>query len=151
MHAMDAVRRGAAQGRKQGMRGVTLIELMVVVVIIGILVAIAYPGYQSQLQKTRRADGKTALLNAAQRLERCFTRYNTYADADCDVAAGSCSAESRRPTLVSGDRHRTGRQHVLRSSQPRRAPKPRTRSARTSRSTTEAIRTATGTVPANCW
>jgi len=88
MHARNARHRGAAQGRKQGMRGVTLIELMVVVVIIGILVAIAYPGYQSQLQKTRRADGKAALLNAAQALERCFTRFNRYNDADdCDIVA----------------------------------------------------------------
>jgi type IV pilus assembly protein PilE len=68
------------------MRGVTLIELMVVVVVIGILVAIAYPGYQSQVQKTRRADGKATLLDAAQRLERCFTRYNAYNNAACDIA-----------------------------------------------------------------
>jgi type IV pilus assembly protein PilE len=59
---------------------------MVVVVIIGILVAIAYPGYQSQIQSTRRADGKAVLLDTAQRLERCFTRYNAYNHADCDIA-----------------------------------------------------------------
>ena len=85
MQAMDASRRAVRRG-KQGMRGVTLIELMVVVTIIGILVAIAYPGYQSQMQKTRRADGKTALLNAAQQLERCFTRFNAYNNAGCAAA-----------------------------------------------------------------
>jgi type IV pilus assembly protein PilE len=69
------------------MRGVSLIELMVVLVIIGILVAIAYPGYQSQMQKTRRADGQAALLNAAQALERCFTRFNVYNNAGCPIVA----------------------------------------------------------------
>ena len=92
MHAMDAGHRSATRRGKQGMRGVTLIELLVVVTIIGILVAIAYPGYQSQMQKTRRADGKTALLTAAQGLERCFTRFNVYNDAACltatNLAAG---------------------------------------------------------------
>jgi type IV pilus assembly protein PilE len=68
------------------MRGVTLLELMVVVVIIGILFAIAYPGYQSQIQKTRRAEGKALLLDTAQRLERCFTKYNSYNNAGCDIA-----------------------------------------------------------------
>ena len=75
----------AGRGARHGMRGITLIELMVVVVIVGILVAIAYPGYQSQIQKTRRAEGKAALLDAAQKLERCFTRFNAYDDAACDV------------------------------------------------------------------
>lgn len=75
----------AARGSRHAMRGITLIELMVVIVIIGILVAIAYPGYQSQIQQTRRAEGKATLLDTAQQLERCFTRYNAYDDGDCDI------------------------------------------------------------------
>ena len=97
MHAMDAGHRGATRRSKQGMRGVTLIELLVVVTILGILVAIAYPGYQGQMQRTRRADGKAALLNAAQALERCFTRFNVYNDVNCaildDLVAGTPSLD----------------------------------------------------------
>ena len=81
-----ATRQRVMRGGPRRMRGITLIELLVVVTIIGILVAIAYPGYQSQIQKTRRADGKTVLLDTAQRLERCFTRYNAYNNGACDIA-----------------------------------------------------------------
>lgn len=78
---------GTARLLERGMRGVTLIELLVVITIIGILMAIAYPGYQSQIQSSRRADGKAALLDTAQRLERCFTRFNSYtAAAGCTIA-----------------------------------------------------------------
>lgn len=67
-------------------RGFTLIELMIVVVIVGILAAIAYPSYQDQVRKSRRADGKGALLQTAQQLERCYTRFASYNDANCGVA-----------------------------------------------------------------
>ena len=150
MHAVDAIHRGAPQGRKQGMRGVTLIELMVVVVIIGILVAIAYPGYQSQLQKTRRADGKTALLNAAQRLERCYTRYNTYAHADCDVAGLLVGGVPSPDTWYLVTDTAPAANSFALVATPQGAQAADTQCANLTLDH-RGIRTATGTVPANCW
>lgn len=59
-------------------KGFTLIELMVTVAIVGILAAIAYPSYNNHVRKTKRAEGKTRLLQVAQLQERWFTEKNTY-------------------------------------------------------------------------
>lgn len=76
-------------------RGFTLIELMITVVIIGILAAIAYPSYQEQVRKTRRADGKAMLMDVSQRLERCYTRFASYVgnDDECNIELPADSDE----------------------------------------------------------
>jgi type IV pilus assembly protein PilE len=54
-------------------------ELMIVVAIIGILAAIAYPSYQEYVRRGQRAEAKSQLLAAAQFMERNFTMNNSYA------------------------------------------------------------------------
>ena len=75
-----------SRNRRARARGFTLIEMLITVSIVSILAAIAWPSYINQVQKTRRADGKTALMDAAQRLERCHTRFGRYDHDDCEVA-----------------------------------------------------------------
>lgn len=58
--------------------GFTLLELIIVVTIVAILTSIAFPRYTQYMRETRRADAKAGLLMAAQQLERCRTRSNTY-------------------------------------------------------------------------
>lgn len=59
-------------------RGFTLIELMIVVAIVGILSAIAYPSYVEYVRKGHRAEARTGLLQAAQWLERAATATGSY-------------------------------------------------------------------------
>lgn len=61
--------------------GFTLIEMMVTVAIVGILAAVGYPSYLEHLAKGRRADGRAALVDLAQRMERYYTERSTYATA----------------------------------------------------------------------
>jgi type IV pilus assembly protein PilE len=61
--------------------GFTLLEVMIVCVVVAILAAIAYPSYNSSVQKSRRAEAKTALLGVASQMERWSTEKSTYATA----------------------------------------------------------------------
>jgi type IV pilus assembly protein PilE len=151
MYATDAGHRGAAGRHKQGMRGVTLIELMVVVVILGILVAIGYPGYQSQIQKTRRADGHAALLNTAQALERCFTRFNSYNNAGCVATTAPLVAgtPSTQGWYIVRDTAPAATTFAL-AATPQGAQAGDAQCAILTLNNT-GLRGATGTVPANCW
>jgi type IV pilus assembly protein PilE len=58
--------------------GFTLIEVIIVVAIVGILAAIAYPSYQDSVRKSRRADGRAVLIELAQWMERNYTEAYRY-------------------------------------------------------------------------
>ena len=60
--------------------GFTLVELMILVAIVGILAAIAYPSYIESVRKGKRAEGRAALTSLLQQQERYFTQNNTYAE-----------------------------------------------------------------------
>lgn len=73
------------------LRGFTLIEVMIVVVIIGILAAIALPSYQEYVIRGNRTEGQALLVDAAARQERYFAQNNTYAD---DISKLNMSEDS---------------------------------------------------------
>ncbi len=61
--------------------GVTLIELMIAVVIVGILTMIAYPNYSSHVVKSRRTQATACLQEASQYMERFYTTNLRYDQA----------------------------------------------------------------------
>ena len=68
-------------------KGFSLLELMIVVVVVAILSAVAYPSYQAHIAASRRAEAKAALMEAAQYMEREFTQAGSYNAANL-VSAG---------------------------------------------------------------
>lgn len=60
------------------MRGVNLLELLIVIVILGILAGIAYPSYRQYVAKAKRNEAKAALLQIASMQERFYLSNGTY-------------------------------------------------------------------------
>jgi type IV pilus assembly protein PilE len=66
-------------------RGFTLIEVMITVAIVAILAAVAFPSYQTYVQKTRRATAAGCMMELAQWMERNYTTCLRY-----DLTGAGC-------------------------------------------------------------
>ncbi len=89
-------------------RGVTLLELLIAVMVVGIIAALAYPSFTGAIRKSRRADAMAALTQVMQAQERWRANNTTYngdistltgapsrsANGHYDISIGSGSATS---------------------------------------------------------
>jgi type IV pilus assembly protein PilE len=67
--------------------GFTLIELMIVVVIVAVLAAVAYPSYQDSVRKGRRSAAQTLLTEIANKQQQQLADTRTYALGATNLAA----------------------------------------------------------------
>jgi len=68
-------------------RGFTLIEMVIVVAIIGVLAAIAFPSYQNHLRKSNRANAQAFMLDVAQKQQLYLSTARAYASTLSELQA----------------------------------------------------------------
>lgn len=68
-------------------RGMTLIELMIVVAVAAVLIAVAIPSYTNHVVKSQRADARSTLLELALIMERCYSQHNRFDRGICSNLA----------------------------------------------------------------
>jgi len=59
--------------------GFTLIEMLITVAVLSILAAIAYPSYQDQVRKSRRAEAQSLLMDIGTRQQQRLLDVRSYA------------------------------------------------------------------------
>ena len=69
------------------MKGMTLIELVIVVAVMAILLAIAIPSYSSYMLRVHRTEAIRMLLQASMCQERIYAGLNNYDTSKCRPAS----------------------------------------------------------------
>ncbi|HAF91588.1 MAG TPA: pilus assembly protein PilE [Pseudomonas sp.] len=84
------------------MKGFTLLEVMIVVAIIGILAAIAYPSYDEYVKRGNRAEGTAQLNDIAARQERYYAQTHTYVTTSTDLSKLGLKVDSGKVATATG-------------------------------------------------
>jgi type IV pilus assembly protein PilE len=72
--------------------GFTLIELMIVVAVLSVLAAVAFPAFQGQIRKSRRAEAVAVLSQIQQAQERFRANCPCYAHSITNATSTTCPA-----------------------------------------------------------
>ena len=80
--------------------GFSLIELMIALAIAAILAAIAIPMYQKQVQKSRRTDARTAVLDLAGREERYLSVQASYTNVPANLGYAPVGSAATFPITI---------------------------------------------------
>ena len=83
-------------------KGITLIELMIVVVLIGVLGVAAIPAYRGYAVRAQRTEATSALLRLAANQERFYMQNNTYSNDPGALGFPGNQTETGRYTLAVG-------------------------------------------------
>jgi type IV pilus assembly protein PilE len=83
-----------ASVRRQRRAGLTLIEMMVVIIVVGVLAAFALPSYQQSLYKSRRPDAMSALSVMQQAQERWRGNNAAYQSSLADLPGATATTSS---------------------------------------------------------
>ena len=83
--------------------GFSLIELMVVVVVVGILAAVALPSYRSYISRAARVEAQAELLELASLQEKIFLNSNNYAFSVTAAYNGTAAGGLGRASKTSKD------------------------------------------------
>jgi type IV pilus assembly protein PilE len=136
-------------------RGVTLLELMAVVVVIGILGALAIPSYRQYVMRAQRVEAKTALLQLATNQERFYLTNRSYGTVAQLIAANLLEADGKSErdayqiTVAGADA--TGYTATATPIAGGQVDMRDDSQCTTFSITAQGVRTATGSAPASCW
>lgn len=102
---MTARTQNRARPALHSMAGVTLMELITAVAIVGILAAVAYPSYTQYVVRSNRAVAKSALVQVADRQEQYFADHKSYAAnlSQLGYAANSIMIDNQGQRVVDAD------------------------------------------------
>jgi type IV pilus assembly protein PilA len=100
MYAMPPHRRNLARRTLKEEDGFSLIELLVVMIILGLLAAIALAAFSGQKDKAHDADAKTSARGAQLAMESYFVDNKTYAGATVPQLQSIQPALSNAPGLT---------------------------------------------------
>jgi type IV pilus assembly protein PilE len=84
-------------------RGFSLIELMIVVAIVAIIIAFAYPSYRNQVMKANRSDAMIFILEIADRQERFYSDQSSYTTNITDLGFANTTSPDGHYTVAITD------------------------------------------------